>query len=202
MRANATALALDFEGSLANSFLAELTFGWSFRIDEAIIVDGLAYFNDHLRTGPSLHQDHRIRLWNSDGSTLHATSIITNASTVIASTAVGGEWLLNDITPTILAPGEYVIGGDDPACSSTSDCDDVRFLDLATVDPLITFIEARDNGNTGGFSFPTESRSSRNDGYFGPNFRFTPIPEPGTASLLALGLSGFAISRRGLRASE
>jgi hypothetical protein len=184
--AKSAEIALDFTGTVVNSFLAELTFGWSFQANQSIIVDGLGFFDDEIRTGPDLHQDHLVSLWNSAGVLLAQTTI-TNASVAVASTAAGGEWLFNDITPVTLSAGEYVIGAHDPVCTSILDCDDIRFLDNAITSSLITFIEAR---NINGNGFPTASIPERNDGYFGPNLRITAIPIPAALPLMLMGLAG------------
>lgn len=190
--ARAAELALDFTGTLANSFLEELTFGWSFSVDRPVLVDGLGFFDDEIRTGPDLHQDHLVSLWNSAGALLAQTTI-TNASVAVPSTATGGEWLFNDINPLVLTPGEYVIGAYDPVCTGTLDCDDIRFLDTATTSPLITFIEARD---APGNQFPSSSIPIRNDGYFGPNLRVTAVPVPAALTLMLTGIAGLGFFGR------
>jgi hypothetical protein len=199
--AKATELGLDFTGTTANSFLAELTFGWSFTANQTILVDGLGFFDDELRTGPDLNQDHLVSLWTDDGTeTLLAQTTITNASTPVASTAEGGEWLFNNIAPVVLAPGQYVIGAFDPGCTGTADCDDIRFLDTATTSPLITFGEARD---ASGNAFPNRSNPLRNDGYFGPNLRIRAfsVAEPASVTFLVLGLAAVGVARRRARRS-
>ncbi len=195
MPAKASTLALDFTGIVSNSFLNDLTFGWSFTANQSLVVDGLGFFDDERRTGADLNQDHLVSLWDIQGVLLAQTTI-TNASTPVASTAADGEWLFNDITPITLTAGEYVIGAYDPECTSTADCDDIRFLDSATTSPLITFIEARDGvGNV----FPDVKRSTRNDGYFGPNLRVSAVPVPAAVWLFGtalIGLVGFSKRRK------
>lgn len=184
--AKASELALDFTGTAANSFLFDLTFGWSFTANQSIVVDGLGFFDDELRTGADLRQDHLVSLWDIQGVLLAQTTI-TNASTAVASTAVGGEWLFNDISPVTLTAGDYVIGAYDPACTNILDCDDIRFFGSAITSPLITFIEALDVSGNG---FPTSSIPSRNDGYFGPNLRVNAVPVPAAIWLFGTGLIG------------
>lgn len=194
LSARSAELALDFTGTIANSFLYEVTFGWSFSVDQTVKVDALGFFDDEIRTGPDLNQDHLVSLWTIDGDLLAQTTI-TNASTPVASTAEGGEWLFNDIDPVILTAGEYVVSAFDPACTSTSDCDDIRYLDTASVSPLISFIEAVENPSGNGF--PSNSIPERNDGYFGPNLRIEAIPVPAAAWLFGSGLIGLiGVARR------
>ena len=184
----ASTLALDFVGILENGFSAELTLGWSFRVNQPIAVTGLGFFDDFIVGGSGLQQNHLVSLWTAGGTLLTQTTI-TNASTPVASTAADGRWLFNDITAVTLAPGDYVIGAHNPASSSGCDCDRFRFLDKATTSSAITFIEAR--VNLSGNGFPSTKESVRNDGYFGPDFAFTPVPEPSTGILVGtLGLLG------------
>ena len=191
--AKASELALDFTGTAANSFLFDLTFGWSFTANQSIVVDGLGFFDDELRTGADLRQDHLVSLWDIQGVLLAQTTI-TNASTAVASTAAGGEWLFNDISPVTLTAGDYVIGAYDPACTSILDCDDIRYFGSAITSSLITFIEALDVSGNG---FPTSSIPSRNDGYFGPNLRVNAVPVPAAIWLFGTALVGFVgLSRR------
>jgi hypothetical protein len=197
----ASTLALDFVGILENAFSAELTLGWSFSVNQPIAVTSLGFFDDALSpfgtTG--LKQDHRVSLWTAGGALLAQTTI-TNASTPVASTAADGRWLFNDITAVILAPGTYVIGALNSASTDCATCDYFRFLDTATTSSAITFIEAR--VNLSGDGFPNTKESDRNDGYFGPNFAFTPVPEPsmgilvGTMGLLGIGGALWRRSRR------
>ncbi len=190
--ANATT-ALDFTGTSQNGFQAALTFGWSFSVTETIGADGLGFFDDFLVDGRGLQQDHRVRLWTDEATpVLLAETIITNASTPVASTASDGQWLFNDIGLVLLTPGRYVLGADDPQCGG-ADCDRIRFQDSAATIPQITFLENRDASPIG---FPASSASGRNDGYFGPTFRVTVVPEPATLGLMLFAAAIAVCQRR------
>ena len=197
----ASTLALDFVGILEDAFSAELTLGWSFTVNQPIAVTALGFFDDALSpfgtTG--LKQDHLVSLWTAGGTLLTQTTI-TNASTPVASTAADGRWLFNDIPAVILTPGTYVIGALNSASAQCATCDYFRYLDTATTSSAITFIEAREN--VSGNGFPSTKDSARNAGYFGPDFAFTPVPEPsmgilvGTMGLIGIGGALWRRSRR------
>src|ERR1700716_3992678 len=90
---SATTLALDFVGETGNRFLFDNTFGWSFTANTPIAVDGLGFFDD-FHFGAGLLQDHRVNLWTNTGTPL-AQTVITNASTPVATTSAQGRWLFN-----------------------------------------------------------------------------------------------------------
>jgi len=190
------AKALDFTGDTQILFQAAISFGWSFTVNETITVDGLGFFDDFSANGAGLLQDHLVRLWSDEAiPQVLASSTITNASTPVGSTAEEGQWLFNDITPVELAPGNYVIGADDPLCSGGGDCDGIRFRGVATTIPQITFGM---NLNKSGFGFPDSHSPTddRDDGYFGPTFSVV-VPEPATIFLLFFGTVSLNLCRLG-----
>lgn len=184
-------IAVDFEGTSQNGFQAPLSFGWGFRVNETVRVEALGFFDDFLIDGPGLLQDHLIRLWTDEATPqVLASTTITNYSVPAASTAEAGHWLFNAIAPIDLVPGDYVIGADDPDCNGPT-CDRIRHFNTAVSIPEITFLVARDGSLLG---FPGSPMSGRNDGYFGPTFRVTRVPEP--AALGLLGLAGITLLAR------
>ena len=182
-RETTAAIAIDFTGEAGLSFSANATFGYRFSVTESVLVDGLGFFDDDLSNPGKLNQDHRIRLWANDPTSEPlAETTITNASTPFASAAENGRWLFNDISAIRLEPGQYVIGADDPACAS-GECDRIRFGNIASTDPRISFEVNLDGNSTG---FPTSPNLNRNDGYFGPNLRIVSVPEPSAACSLVM----------------
>src|SRR5216684_2258178 len=102
---------LDFtNGSEQRAFAVDATVGWKFTVaqDSTITIGGLGIF-DIGKDG--LIESHQIGLWNSDGSSLLASTTINTAnSTPVASTSADGNWRSTPITSLTLTPGDYVVG--------------------------------------------------------------------------------------------
>ncbi len=113
-------------------------------------------------------------LWTGTGTLLASVPVVTG--TPVGSTSPDGEWRFESISPIVLSPGTYVIGGTYVA----SDADVARFSTTATTRPEITFVTEREcSGGCSGLTFPDTGSPSTNDGVFGPNLRFEPpIPTP------------------------
>ncbi len=164
--------ALDFTGEDTNGFQANLTLGWSFQVNAPVRLTGLGFF-DHFETDEDgLSADHLIRVWTDqfDAPALLAQTTISNSSTTMNSAAANGRWLLNEIMPVVLSPGQYVIGADDPACAAS--CDRFRLVVEEMTIPEITFLEARTASPPGP---PMSSQPQLNGGYFGPTMVVQPL---------------------------
>ena len=164
-------IALEFTGESANGFNSNLTLGWSFTVNETVVVDGLGFFDDFTSGGVGLQNPHTVGLWagNQEASLL-AEVVVDNDSNPVESVAAEGRWLFQDVEPRVLTPGEYVIGGHTPPCSGGA-CDRYRFFVTASSIPEITYGVALTRQGYGRPSSPVDS----NDGYFGPNFRIRPF---------------------------
>ncbi len=189
-------LAVDFTGNTQNGFQADLTFGYSFRVSDSIVVDQLGMFDDFLGNGAvGLQQSHEVRIWTDDNVSPIELVVATifDAGTTVASTAENGQWLMVDIPGLTLTTGDYVISAHDPACTGP-DCDRFRFAAMATTVPQVELLQPRfANGN----NYPNAPQDQEG-GYFGPTFReIVAVPEPTTAGLL-LGVStiGLVIRRK------
>ena len=173
--APASEIAMDFTGSSGNLFQANSTFGWSFEVHQPIRVDRLGFFDDFASHGPGIQFDHLVRIWTDDADrTLLTGATVTNSSQVEPTTADNGQWLVEPISPIVLRRGEYVIGADDPGCTSGT-CDRIRFLTTTTSIPQISFGMVRNSGTPG---FPQATGIGRDAGYFGPTFWATALPGP------------------------
>ena len=165
-------LVLDFEGEQTNGFQADLTLGWSFRVNHPVKVRALAFFDHFESDDDGLSFDHQVRIWTDQfDAELIASTTITNESSITASSAANGRWLYRDIETVNLLPGDYVIGADDPDCANSS-CDRYRLLAAVATTPEISFGEARSAAVPGP---PLSPQPQLNGGYFGPSFMATPV---------------------------
>lgn len=161
-----------------------ITEGWTFTANDAITITGIGILqiNGHPFSSPL-----EAGLWDSGGNLLASVSV-TNSSTPVAS-AGGEQWLFESITPVTLVAGDtytvanIVYNDDDPVYES-----DPPF----TVDPDITFGTGVGSAVNAGFVFPQGSNSYPS---FGANLETStpPVPEPGSASLLGLGIAALAL---------
>ena len=189
-------------GGSRTSIPDNYTFGFEFNLSSAVLVDGLGFWDDFLPSvsggsaGSGLNQSggYQVGLWNSS-SVLLASTTITNSSTVVPSAFSGGQWLFNFFaTPTSLAPGNYRLG----ALSTEHHVDNVLYQGsgppTGAANAAFTFVGSREvfgsvlADPTNSFILPWAA--------FGPNLSTTPIPEPTTALLLTLGLTGLGMRRR------
>ena len=182
-------LALDFTGGVpalaGTSPFGGLTVGWEFQVVSPIMVHDLGFW-DEGRT--VLTNTHDVGLWTGDGSTLLASTTITNASIPVASVSANGQWLFNPVPAVLLNPGDYVIG----AHYLNLDADAAR-LNVLSADlfalPQIAFVTER--GVVGpALGFPNGIETVDNIGPFGPNLAVSSVPEPSSLWLLGIGIAG------------
>ena len=158
------------------------TLGWEFNTNQAISVDALGMYE---QSPGSLVEPTQVGIWNNSGTLLAST-------TVSAGGTVDAQWTYDAISPVTLAAGDtYFIGA-----LFSDGTDAVVFPgDGSTVSttPYITY-----GGATfcGGASLCSPTTAFGSNGFFGPNFSASAVPEPITLSLFGAGLAGAAAMRR------
>ena len=167
----------------------EHTRGFGFRASQDVLVESLGVWN-HDALG--LHDPHRVGIWDEDGNLLVWTTV-QRASAAMGPLIQGGVFRYEAIAPFLLTAGtSYVIGAEWFGGGGSD-----LLLDLGgttTTDPLITITSFGRAAFTA-FDFPSHAFGGTS-GYFGPNFIFSVVPEPTTASLFAFGLAGLAARKR------
>jgi hypothetical protein len=153
------------------------TLGWRFTVNQDIIVTQLGFFDP--TPGDPLSQVHDVGLWTSAGVLLASTTVQTNSP-------LTDSFRFEPVSPVQLFAGNlYVIGAE----FYPPNLDTYRqFIPTVTTAPQINFVGDTLSGPNTGFSFP--GAFTNNKGRIGPNFQFTPIPEPATLTLLGVGALG------------
>jgi len=166
-----------------------MTIGWGFTVgNQNIMVSALAIW-DSLGTG--LVSDAQVGIWEAGSGTL------MGSTTVLSLDPIDGTdgFRYHAVTPFQLTAGTaYNIGAEIviPGAAGTNAYKSA--VPTITVDPLITFTNARRNASAGGFSNPTIT--SGGNGRFGPNMTIAAVPEPGTFLAIGAGLALLALRRR------
>jgi hypothetical protein len=177
-----TIAVLPGSGGFQNSnYGSNITLGWGFTLTDALTVTDLGYLDGNA----GLTDPHPVGIWNSLGSLIADATVPAGTAGVLIS---GFRFVT--ISPVILNPGAYSIGG---YANSTSP-DEFRFETSS-----ITTIAGLSFGPpliyTQGDSLTrptTRADVFSQGGYFGPNFlvsdAITIVPEPGDIGMSLLGL--------------
>lgn len=185
--AHAQALTGFTGGSLFATFEADGdTVGWSFSVDRSVIVTHLGFWDGDAATLPML-TSHDVGLWDTGG-------ILLTSNTVTATSAFTGPFRYEPTANVTIGPGTYHLGAFYAAANTTADGYMTGTTGI-TMAPGFTMLNTlRDvSGPQTGLIFPTVATAP--SGRFGPNIRFSEVPEP--ASLLALaGLCAVAVRRK------
>jgi hypothetical protein len=191
---------LDFSGGTQGGppfSTVDATLGWKFTVgvNSTITIEGLGIF-DFGANG--LAENHQIRLWNNDGTSVLASATIKadgSNSTPVGSASSDGNWRSTPITSLTLTAGDYVVGAF--YMGHSSDAFITQATTVSTI-PGVTWDEYR---GAPGLAFPLTITGEGGKGFFGPNL-FTaaapPVPEPKTYAMLmaGLGLLGLIARRR------
>lgn len=190
LTAAADGLAVDIVAGNAYVRGTWANYGYSFVVNEPIRVDALGLWD---LNADGLTDEHPVGLWNSDGELL-AQATVGNSSELVASVNSTHGWRFESISPIELTPGTYKLGAYYPTNADPFVVDLVDNPATLQFSPHITFGE--DFVTTGGTEFFTEPNTPTGvaNGYFGPNARFSAVPEPTT--LVALLVAGLACGRR------
>ena len=182
-------------GSQIDAPTSPHTLGYSFKVTGDITVDGIGLFDSD-----GLDSAHEVALWNITGGTPLVEVLFTPGSTGTGSDpsiSGQGNYVYMNITPLILATGDYVLGAS--YLRNPANKDEV----INTVVPPITENAGNVEYGVGRFMFGTGVNVKfplfddvEND-YFGPALRIqATIPEPLTLALLVIGIVGIGCCRR------
>lgn len=165
------------------------TFGWSFTVSGTINVTDLGVFDS---SGTALSENHAIGIWNSSGTLLDSASVSGRILGTLETDSLGQTW--RDVSaPVTLGPGTYTIG------AVWLDGADLSIfpgqLSGVTMGSGITFLQ--DQYIAGSSLTDPTSTSGETGAYFGPNFEYSGVPEPGSLFLLGSGVFAIGLGRWG-----
>ena len=148
--------------------------GYEFSPNSNISVDQLAIFDD----GQNRGSVHAVGIFNSSGTLLASVNITQG-------TNVNGFFDWAKIGALTLQGGQdYYIAEETGTSNYTYN------VNGFTPNSDITYIaDAFTLSST--LVFPNGGCCTTTDGYFGPNFAFNSVPEPGTLAIMGAGLAGF-----------
>ena len=175
--AQAVTTALDFnEPSFLVDTNSPYTIGWSFLVNQDFTVEDLGLW-DATPSGP-LGESHEVGLWTGDGSTLLASVTIQTNSPLVDSFRYEAISAVN-----LFAGNTYRVGA-----LFTSVTDDWAYQ-VGNTSPFITTAPELTFLSPGFISGGTlQAPGDGGNAHFGPNFRFSAVPEPSTFVLAGLGL--------------
>ena len=176
-------------GTVFSSFdSTHMTIGWGFTVGNAdIIVSALAIWDEG---GAGLSSDARVGIWDA------GTGVLMGSTTVLMNDPIDGTdgFRYHAVTPFQLSAGTAYNIGAEIVIPGTVTNTYKSSVPTISVDPLITFTNARGNLTMGGFSNPTTV--SAGNGRFGSNMTIAAVPEPGTFIALGAGIALLALRRR------
>ena len=175
------------------------TFGWRFTLGPAsLTVTQLGLFDGG---SDGLLAAHEVGIWDNTGSLLTSATVQAGAAS-----SLSGGYRYEAVTPVTLDANQtYQIG----ALFQENNNDGLLSRSSQTFTSYLAFDEAaisQPGIGVGALTNPTLTFNYDQDqGFFGPNFTFTPTPEPGTVlgvSALALGAVGWVRQGKRMTASR
>jgi hypothetical protein len=177
----ADTIALTFTGGIVYDFVNTAlrnTIGWEFSLSAPVTVTQLGFYD---ADAVGLAADHNVAIWDA-GQNQMVSAVVTNADPLDQ----GFRWV--SVAPVTLAAGTYRTG-------ALVNLDDAYYSDTATQTTASPVSYVGGVYRTGDFGYPGIIGYT-NNGRFGPNFQFNPVPLPGAVWLLGSGLLGLAGLRR------
>ena len=179
-RLHATTVALSFTGG-STFTLSDATASWDFNLGTAASITDVGLWDapspgEGNFVGDGFLQFHLITIWETSTMTVVAQATVDNTGTLI-----DGFRYVSLAQPVLLASGNYTIGAYYPA--GGSDATAINATTITTASGVTYDESVFASGN----AFPAGGFVAVNS-YFGPNFQFVAIPEPGSAFLVVLGI--------------
>ncbi len=157
--------------------------GLDFNVSSTLTVDELGFYDI-----PNLTSGETVTLYNSTGTALTSVFVPLTAS-------LDDGYLMESITPLALTPGEYTI-------SAFTGNNPWEYYSSITPGAGIT-LNYVDYDYDSSPAFPTRGSNTPAGDYYGPTFDVStsqsPVPEPGTLTLLAAGFGVLVLTRRRVR---
>ena len=174
MPAAADTLAINFSNTTGEPLSnPPMTLGWAFEVNSPVNVTWMSFF-DSGQDG--LVDSHPMGIWDSSGTMLVSATVDAGSTNPLHD-----KFRAFAVNPTLLMPGAYRIGA-----LFASGIDSNMFPTFTTgfsTAPEITFIRSASAvGPT--LTNPAPTFFSMGPAYFGPNFEFQSVPEPGSLTLV------------------
>ena len=178
-----------FTGGAAGLTLGNgpFTLGWSFDVTNPITVTNLAVYHDN---GVGLLESHDVGIWDGAGTLIVSATVIP-ADPCLVDQLGFQEWCIVGVR-AVLAPGTYTIGA-----VWNNSLDPMIFPGtlvgegIANVNgPSVVFLQ--NEFIAGGVLTDPINTTGDTMSYFGPNFAYSSVPEPGTLIMLGTGVLGLA----------